>query len=155
MKVICRAHKDSLLLVISLGIIVCILPIVLAILLHDHKYIMLVFIVMSVVFILVFVLIIIREAFTKNDIVIFDEGEKKFVVNRYLKKYCFTVPDISDFKYDNKGMGSFGPLIFFEEEEFGSLIFILKKGEKIRTPLIDNVLEKYNEIKIIIDGDNK
>lgn len=153
-RTICKAHKDNMALVVILGLVVILLPMLLAIILRKHIYIMLFFIVMAITFIAIFLCLIIREAITKMNIVLFNDETNEFIVNRYTKIYKFTIDDILSIKYDNKGIASLGPLIFFETETFGSLIFTLKNKKKIRTPLVDDVEEKFNELNELIINKN-
>ena len=153
-RTICKAHKENMVLVVILGLVVISLPSLLAIILRKHIYLMVLFIIMAMIFAAIFLCLIIREAITKIDIVLFNDETNEFIVNRYTKIYKFNIDDILSIKYDNKGIASFGPLIFFEKETFGSLIFTLKNKKKIRTPLVEDVLEKFNEVNVLINKNN-
>jgi hypothetical protein len=153
-RTICKAHKENMVLVVILGLVVISLPTLLAIILRKHIYLMVLFVIMTIIFAAIFLCLIIREAITKNDIVLFNDETNEFIVNRYTKIYKFNIDDILSIKYDNKGISSLGPLIFFETETFGSLIFTLKNKKKIRTPLVDDVLEKFNEVNVLINKNN-
>ncbi|MCR5349692.1 MAG: hypothetical protein K6E20_01730, partial [Acholeplasmatales bacterium] len=102
-KTICKAHKDNMALVVILGLVVILLPMLLAIILRKHIYLVLFFIIMAITFVVIFLCLIIREAITKIDIVLFNDETNEFIVNRYTKIYKFTIDDILSIKYDNKG----------------------------------------------------
>ena len=153
-RVICKSYKDNIVFAITLGLVVISLPIGLAIISKKHIYLMLIFIIMAIIFIALFLYLVIRDAITKTNIVLFNDETNEFIVNRYTKTYKFSIDDILSIKYDNKGIGSLGPLIFIENESFGKLIFTLKNGEKIKTPLVEDVEIKFNELNELITKNN-
>ena len=122
-RTICKAHKENMVLVVILGLVVISLPSLLTIILRKHIYLMVLFIIMAMIFAAIFLCLIIREAITKIDIVLFNDETNEFIVNRYTKIYKFNIDDILSIKYDNKGIASFGPLIFFEKPNFMRLYF--------------------------------
>ena len=96
-RTICKAHKENMALVVILGLVVISLPSLLAIILRKHIYLMVLFILMAMIFVVLFLCLIIREAITKRDIVLFNDETNEIIVNRYRKIYTFNI-DIYAYK---------------------------------------------------------
>lgn len=158
MKILGRAYKENLVLGIIMAVVSVACFIALGIILFDitlTRIILSSFFFTFALFCLVFFsTLIILQLLTAENIILFNEQERQFTVYRYRREYKISLNDLREVKYYNKGLLSFGPLIFRTEFDYGKIVFLLNNGTKIVTPNVTKVVETYNLIKDLLDKNN-
>lgn len=156
MKTLAKGHKNSKIasiICISVTLAVCIALVIAFFFLTTNLSELIAFIfIFSICFFTLVGLVVIRilQKMRKDEIVIFDELQNRFVVNCYKKTINIYVHKIKEVKCNAKGPVSFIPEIFATENDYGKIIFILSDGSKIKTPLVDDAKECIKEISVLL-----
>lgn len=92
---------------------------------------------------------------TKDEIILYDELNKKLIINKYGKDYVVSIDDIKEIKYRNKEIKDQSfiiPIFSIEKTDHGNLIFILNDNKRIKTLRVKDVLNVYNMINDLMQG---
>lgn len=155
MKILGRAYKENLILGIIMAIVAVGLFVALGIILFDTTLARIIvsalFFAFALFCFVFFLTLIILQLLTADIIISFSEQDRQFIINGYRKTFKFTLNDLAEISYYNKGLLSFGAFIFRQEFEYGKICFRLLSGKKIVTPNIENIKECYSDIDDLIN----
>lgn len=155
MKVIANSYKEKIIIGIigaSLflaGSIVFIVLLILSDTNSDRIASSIVFSICFLVFIGILIPMILQKM-RKDEIIIFNETNNTFIVNCYRKSVEIAIAEIKEVKCNTKGLTPLAPLLYFSETEFGRIVFILKDGSIIRTPMVDAAKDCYKKISVLL-----
>lgn len=113
----------------------------------------------SLILVMASVIIMIADIFAYKkskclceEIIIYDEGERQFIINSYGENIFIHLTDIKAVKYKNRFLEILEPIVVFLTKNEGCIIFLQNDGKKIKTLKIKEVVSTYNEIKKIISN---
>ncbi len=151
-RIIGFGHKDNLYLGIIMFIIIFLATIIGGIVIFiDGKSIYniifaILFWLFSLGILILAIALIVIQLKTKKEIILYDANEHIFILNLLNSTIRINSNDIIRIEYCNKGISSLGFLLFPCEMSYGKIFFILNDGIKIKTPLIDNIIDVYHEL---------
>jgi hypothetical protein len=87
---------------------------------------------------------------TKDNVICYNNEKDEFIISLFRKQLSIKVDDIREVKCKNKRLASLTAFLWVQEYVDGHLVFYLKNGTKIRTPMIKSVKNVQYEISEIV-----